>query len=101
MDDFGTGYSSLTYLRRFPIDIVKVDRSFVNQLGTDSRDASIVEMVVTLAHGLEIDVVAEGVETREQLDALAGMSCQFAQGYLFARPQPARQATALLARSTL
>lgn len=101
MDDFGTGYSSLTYLRLFPIDIVKVDRSFVNKLGTDSRDASIVEMVVTLAHGLDIDVVAEGVETREQLDALAGMRCQFAQGYLFARPQPAPQASALLARSAL
>jgi diguanylate cyclase (GGDEF)-like protein/PAS domain S-box-containing protein len=97
MDDFGTGYSSLTYLRRFPIDIVKVDRSFVNQLGTDSRDASIVEMVVTLAHGLELDVVAEGVETEEQLSALASMGCQYAQGFLFARPQPASNASSLLA----
>jgi diguanylate cyclase (GGDEF)-like protein len=96
MDDFGTGYSSLTYLRRFPLDIVKVDRSFVNQLGTDSRDASIVEMVVTLAHGLELDVVAEGVETEEQLGALASMGCQYAQGFLFARPQPASQASKLL-----
>lgn len=98
MDDFGTGYSSLTYLRRLPIDIVKVDRSFVNQLGTDSRDASIVEMVVTLAHGLDIDVVAEGVETEQQRDALASMDCRYAQGYLFARPQPADQAADLLRR---
>jgi EAL domain-containing protein (putative c-di-GMP-specific phosphodiesterase class I) len=68
----------------------------VNQLGTDSRDASIVEMVVTLAHGLELDVVAEGVETEEQLTALASMGCQYAQGLLFARPQPANQASHLL-----
>ncbi|MDZ7731881.1 MAG: EAL domain-containing protein [Acidimicrobiia bacterium] len=83
MDDFGTGYSSLTYLRQFPIDIVKVDRSFVNQLGTDSRDASIVEMVVTLAHGLELDVVAEGVGSEQQL-AGAGAACgvKYAQGFL-------------------
>jgi diguanylate cyclase (GGDEF)-like protein/PAS domain S-box-containing protein len=96
IDDFGTGYSSLTYLRRFPIDIVKIDRSFVNQLGTDSRDASIVEMVITLARGLELDCVAEGVETREQLEALSDLDCAFAQGFFFARPQPVLDADALL-----
>jgi diguanylate cyclase (GGDEF)-like protein/PAS domain S-box-containing protein len=88
IDDFGTGYSSLTYLRRFPIDTVKIDRSFVSKLGTDSRDASIVNAVILLADGLELDVVAEGVETREQLEALAAMSCDFAQGYYFSRPKP-------------
>jgi EAL domain-containing protein (putative c-di-GMP-specific phosphodiesterase class I) len=96
IDDFGTGYSSLSYLRRFPIDIVKIDRSFVNQLGTDSRDASIVEMVITLARGLELDCVAEGVETREQLEALSDLDCAFAQGFFFARPQPVLDADALL-----
>jgi predicted signal transduction protein with EAL and GGDEF domain len=88
IDDFGTGYSSLTYLRRFPIDIVKVDQSFVSKLGTDSRDASIVKAVILLAEGLSLDVVAEGVETREQLDSLAEMSCDYAQGYYFSKPKP-------------
>jgi diguanylate cyclase (GGDEF)-like protein/PAS domain S-box-containing protein len=96
IDDFGTGYSSLTYLRRFPIDIVKIDRSFVNQLGTDSRDASIVEMVITLAQGLELDCVAEGVETKEQLASLRRLECSYAQGYFFAKPQPVAEADSLL-----
>ncbi len=88
IDDFGTGYSSLTYLRRFPIDIVKIDQSFVATLGCDHRDDAIVGAVITLAGGLDLDVVAEGVETSEQLAALAGMACDYAQGYLFSRPRP-------------
>jgi EAL domain-containing protein (putative c-di-GMP-specific phosphodiesterase class I) len=88
LDDFGTGYSSLTYLCQLPIDTVKVDRSFVSQLGTGSRDASIVEMVVTMARTLQLDVVAEGVETEHQADVLRGWGCRFAQGYLFAKPTP-------------
>jgi EAL domain-containing protein (putative c-di-GMP-specific phosphodiesterase class I) len=88
LDDFGTGYSSLTYLCRLPIDVVKVDRSFVSQLGTESPDASIVEMVVTLARTLQLDVVAEGVETEEQAEVLRRWGCRFAQGFLFARPMP-------------
>ena len=67
---------------------MKIDRSFVSKLGTDSRDASIVNAVILLADGLELDVVAEGVETREQLEALAAMSCDFAQGYYFSKPKP-------------
>jgi diguanylate cyclase (GGDEF)-like protein/PAS domain S-box-containing protein len=96
IDDFGTGYSSLTYLRRFPIDIVKIDRSFVSKLGTDSRDASIVNAVILLADGLELDVVAEGVETREQLAALAEMECDYAQGYYFSKPKPVAELSAFL-----
>jgi diguanylate cyclase (GGDEF)-like protein/PAS domain S-box-containing protein len=91
LDDFGTGYSSLTYLCRLPIDVVKVDRSFVSQLGTGSRDASIVEMVVTMARTLQLDVVAEGVETEEQAAVLRSWGCRYAQGYLFARPLPVNQ----------
>jgi EAL domain-containing protein (putative c-di-GMP-specific phosphodiesterase class I) len=97
IDDFGTGYSSLTYLRRFPIDIVKIDQSFVRKLGTDSRDASIVNAVILLASGLSLDVVAEGVETTEQLDALAAMSCGYAQGYLFSKPRPVAELEEFLA----
>jgi diguanylate cyclase (GGDEF)-like protein/PAS domain S-box-containing protein len=93
LDDFGTGYSSLTYLTRLPIDVVKVDRSFVSQLGTGSRDASIVEMVMTMARTLDLHVVAEGVETEEQAEVLRGWGCPFAQGYLFARPMPVGELT--------
>jgi len=88
LDDFGTGYSSLTYLTRLPIDTVKVDRSFVSQLGTPTRDASIVEMVVAMARTLHLDVVAEGVETTEQAEVLRGWGCRYAQGFLFAPPRP-------------
>ena len=96
MDDFGTGYSSLTYLCRFPIDIVKVDRSFVSQIGMPSRDASVVSLVVGLAQTLRLDVVAEGVETIEQLAALDDLDCSFAQGYYFSRPVPAAEAEKLI-----
>ncbi len=96
VDDFGTGYSSLTYLCRFPIDVVKVDKSFVSQLGTPSRDASIVSVVVGLAQTLQMAVVAEGVETAEQLRLLDELNCSYAQGYLFSEPRPLAQAEALL-----
>ncbi len=89
LDDFGTGYSSLTYLCRFPIDVVKIDQSFVSQLGTTGRDASIVTMIVGMAQTLGLDVVAEGVETRRQLDLLATLGCGLAQGFFHARPGPA------------
>lgn len=88
LDDFGTGYSSLTYLCRLPIDIVKVDRSFVSQLGTGSRDSSIVEMVVSMAQTLQLDVVAEGVETEHQAQVLRQWGCRYAQGFLFSKPRP-------------
>jgi EAL domain-containing protein (putative c-di-GMP-specific phosphodiesterase class I) len=96
LDDFGTGYSSLTYLCRLPIDTVKVDRSFVSQLGTGTRDASIVEMVVTMARTLHLDVVAEGVETNLQADVLKGYECKYAQGFLYSEPLPASKIDLLL-----
>jgi diguanylate cyclase (GGDEF)-like protein len=97
LDDFGTGYSSLSYLRRLPLDTIKVDRSFVMGLGSDPADLPIVQAVIALAHGLGIDVVAEGIETLAQLDSLRRLSCDRGQGFLFARPQPAPAMEALLA----
>lgn len=88
VDDFGTGYASLTYLQRFAIDELKIDRSFVNGLGTDSGDSAIVGFCVHLAHAMGITAVAEGVETDEQRQALAALDCDFAQGYFYARPLP-------------
>jgi diguanylate cyclase (GGDEF)-like protein len=96
LDDFGTGYSSLSYLTRFPIDVVKIDRSFVSQLGVDERDASIVTMIVGMARTLGLDAVAEGVESETQLGALRDLGCARAQGYLFAKPQPAADAEVML-----
>ncbi len=96
IDDFGTGYSSLAYLRRFPVDVLKVDRSFVDGLGPDPEDSAIVSAIVKLAHTLELESVAEGVETQAQLDQLRAMGCDLAQGYLFSRPLPVEEATELL-----
>ena len=91
IDDFGTGYSSLSHLQRFPLDILKIDKSFVDELGVDQGGAEIVAAVVKLAHALGLQVIAEGVETERQLDALVRLDCDFAQGYLFSRPVPAHE----------
>ncbi|MDQ1323710.1 MAG: hypothetical protein QG587_1045, partial [Chloroflexota bacterium] len=88
LDDFGTGYSSLSYLRQLPLDTIKVDRSFVSGLGTDPADAPIVQAVISLAHGLGIEVVAEGIETEAQLALLRELACDRGQGYWFSRPLP-------------
>jgi PAS domain S-box-containing protein len=89
VDDFGTGYSSLTYLKRFPVEAIKIDRGFVAGLGLDTEDTTIVEAVINLGHSFGIDVVAEGVETPLQLSRLRELGCDRGQGYLFGRPRPA------------
>jgi EAL domain-containing protein (putative c-di-GMP-specific phosphodiesterase class I) len=96
IDDFGTGYSSLSYLRRFPIHTLKIDQSFTRDLGNSDDAAAIVAAIIGLAHGLKLDVIAEGVETQQQLDILRGLGSDVYQGYLFSRPVPAGQATELL-----
>jgi len=96
LDDFGTGYSSLGYLKRFPIDVLKIDKSFVDDVCASRSDAAIARSVISLAHNLHMRVIAEGVETREQLDFLRGHDCDEMQGYYFSRPLTAQAFTALL-----
>lgn len=91
LDDFGTGFSSLAYLKRFPISFLKVDKSFVGGLGTDENDSAIVRGTIALAHGLNLRVVAEGVETERQLDLLAELECDLVQGYLFSKAASAEE----------
>jgi len=96
LDDFGTGYSSLAYVKRFPVDFLKVDRAFVSGLGQDPEDEAIVDAVISLGRALGLSTVAEGVETVEQMERLRHLGCDRMQGYLFARPQPAAAVTELL-----
>ena len=96
VDDFGTGYSSLSYLRRFPIDILKIDRSFVAALGGRPEEAALPHAIVKLGHTLDLRVVAEGIETAEQLSELRALRCGYGQGYLFAPPVDADDLAAVL-----
>jgi diguanylate cyclase (GGDEF)-like protein len=99
LDDFGTGYSSLSYLHRFPIDTLKVDRSFINRLDVQDGDLVIVQTIVALAHNLGMQVIAEGIETRGQVERLNAMGCQYGQGYFFSHPVDGDSAGALLVAS--
>jgi EAL domain-containing protein (putative c-di-GMP-specific phosphodiesterase class I) len=86
IDDFGTGYSSLSYLHRFPIETLKVDRSFINRIGVGDENEAIVQTIISLAKNLGIDVVAEGIEKAEQLDFLRKVNCHYGQGFYYSRP---------------
>lgn len=88
MDDFGTGHSSHSYLRRYPIDRVKIDREFIAEIDESRSDRAIVSAIVTMAHGLDLAVTAEGVETEEQVQFLREEQCEEVQGFLFGRPAP-------------
>ena len=98
MDDFGTGYSSLSYLKRFPIDTIKVDRSFIRDVTMDSDDAAIVSAIIAMAKSLKLDVVAEGVETDEQLEFVTVKGCSAMQGYFFSEPLAPENMDKLLAK---
>jgi EAL domain-containing protein (putative c-di-GMP-specific phosphodiesterase class I) len=89
IDDFGTGYSSLSYLRRLPVDALKIDRSFIAELATSGSSLPLIQTIIVLAHNMGLTVVAEGVETREQLNILRSLGCDKVPGHLFGEPMPA------------
>jgi EAL domain-containing protein (putative c-di-GMP-specific phosphodiesterase class I) len=99
LDDFGTGYSSLSLLDRLPVDLIKIDRGFVRKMADDESRATLVAVVIDLAHRLGLQVVAEGIETEDDMRRLTAMGCEFGQGYYFARPLGAPAARLLIARS--
>jgi EAL domain-containing protein (putative c-di-GMP-specific phosphodiesterase class I) len=100
IDDFGTGYSSLSYLRQLPVDVLKIDRSFVAGLGTNEEDDALVQAILRLADSLGLDAIAEGVETPAQRAALVGLGCEKGQGWHFAKAVEAREMEALLRLSS-
>ena len=97
IDDFGTGYSSLSYLHRFPLDTLKIDRSFISGMGDEGEGMEIARTILPMANNLRLDVVAEGVETIQQVALLKKLECKYGQGYYFSRPLTAEGTTALLA----
>lgn len=99
IDDFGTGYSSLSYLHRFPVDTIKIDRSFVSQMKADGDNSAIVKAIVTLAHMLKMDIIAEGIETTAQLAQLKLLQCEYGQGFFFSKPLNEKDAEAFIANS--
>lgn len=100
IDDFGTGYSSLSHLQRFPINRLKIDQSFAQDVTHNSANASITRAIVSLAHSMNLSVLAEGVETKEQLALLRQQGCDEVQGHLYGRPMPGEKFEQLLSRAT-
>jgi EAL domain-containing protein (putative c-di-GMP-specific phosphodiesterase class I) len=101
IDDFGTGYSSLSYLHEFPVDVLKIDRSFVRRIDANADNLKIVRAITTLAHSLNMDVIAEGVETEKQLAQLKALECKYMQGYLFSKPLSSTDMEALLRKGRI
>ncbi|MEW6599811.1 MAG: EAL domain-containing protein [Nitrospirota bacterium] len=101
IDDFGTGYSSLSYLHQFPVDVLKIDRSFVKRISANEDNLEIVKAITTLAHSLDMSVIAEGVETEEQLAQLKALGCEYMQGYLFSKPLSGKDMEALLQKGRI
>jgi len=99
IDDFGTGYSSLSRLQHFPVDRLKIDRSFISRMDTDVETCEIVRIIIMLAHGFGLNVVAEGVETQVQANILKEFDCELAQGYLYSRPVPSDTIDQLLSNN--
>jgi EAL domain-containing protein (putative c-di-GMP-specific phosphodiesterase class I) len=91
LDDFGISYSALGFLKRFPVDVIKTDRSFIESVESDHRDAALMQAILTMGEGMGIPVIAEGIETPTQRELLQKMGCRYGQGYLFARPLPAAE----------
>jgi EAL domain-containing protein (putative c-di-GMP-specific phosphodiesterase class I) len=100
IDDFGTGYSSLSRLQRFPVDTLKIDRSFISQMESDQASREMVRIIISLAHNFRLRVVAEGVETQAQAQQLQLLGCELAQGYLYSRPITAEAVPQVLAHTT-
>ncbi|MFT6116788.1 MAG: EAL domain-containing protein (putative c-di-GMP-specific phosphodiesterase class I) [Candidatus Azotimanducaceae bacterium] len=96
IDDFGTGYASLDYLRRLPMDILKIDQSFTDGIGQSDNDEEIVRVMIRMAHAMGLQVICEGVETRAQLDFLRSQNCDLAQGYYFSRPKTVADISVML-----
>jgi EAL domain-containing protein (putative c-di-GMP-specific phosphodiesterase class I) len=96
IDDFGTGYSSLSYLHRLPFDTLKIDRSFVMNVGEGGEDSGILQTIVSLTKNLKKEVIAEGIETEKQLSLLRDLGCDYGQGYLFSKPLPSAEMETLL-----
>jgi EAL domain-containing protein (putative c-di-GMP-specific phosphodiesterase class I) len=99
LDDFGTGYSSLGYLKQFPIDVLKIDRSFIQDIQVRDAETGLVKTIIDMGHVLGMEVVAEGVETREQLEYLKQHGCDAVQGFFFSRPLPAAEIVNLLRKA--
>ena len=93
LDDFGTGYSSLAYLKKFPLNTLKIDKAFIDDIEESDQGRNMVATIVTIAHNLGLDVVAEGVETENQLSFLSGLRCEQMQGFLYSKPLPEKQFT--------
>jgi len=97
MDDFGTGYSSLSYLYQLPIDKIKIDRSFIKDLECDREKLEVIKAIANLANGLGMNLVAEGIETKKQLEIVRQLNCHYGQGYLFSKPVNSERAEAIIA----